>query len=66
MERSEKPQAPGPKVLHGPHRMRLSGIAPRSAAPAVEFVPIVQVDDPQVVSMTVEIPVESIALDIPK
>lgn len=66
MEMSEKPQARRPRVLHGPHRLHMSGVATRPSAPEGNVVPTVPAAEPEIVTSAVEISVELIPLDEPK
>lgn len=66
MEISEKPQALRPRVVHGPHRLRLSGVAIAPFAPMDEIMPTVAGERPEIVSSTVEISVELVPFDEPK
>lgn len=66
MEMSEKVQVRKPRVVHGPHRLRVSGVAPRSSAPVGEEMPTVSAGEPEIVTTPVEISVELIPLDEPK
>ena len=66
MEFSEKPQAHRLQVVHGPHRLRMSGVALRSSVPADEVMLTVAAGDSEIVTTAVEISVELIPLDEPK
>lgn len=65
MEISEKPQAHRPRVVHGPHRLRMSGIVPQSSVPAGELMSTVAVGDFEIVTKAIEISVELISFDEP-
>ena len=66
MEISEKPQAQKPRVVHGPHRLRISGVAPQTLVPRDQVMPTIVIGDSEIVSTAVEIQVELIQLDEPK
>lgn len=66
MEISEKPQAHRLRVVHGPHRLRMSGVVPQWSVPAGEVMPTVAVGDFEIVTKAVEISVELIPLDEPR
>ncbi len=66
MEISEKPKVPTRRVIHGPHRLRMSGVAPLSPVPAEEVIPTVDASNFEIVTTAVEISVELIPLDEPK
>ncbi len=66
MEISVKLQAHKPRVVHGPHRLRVSGVAPQSSAPTAEVIPTVVASDFEIVTTAVEISVQLIPFDQPK
>ncbi|MCI0352938.1 MAG: hypothetical protein L0Z53_26245 [Acidobacteriales bacterium] len=66
MDLSEKSLPRRPRVLHGPHRLRMSGVAARPSLPQGEVAPTVVAGDAETVTETVEISVELIPLDEPK
>jgi len=66
MEISEKPKAPRPRVVDGPHRFRISGVAPLLSTPADDTMLLVGGSDSEFAATVVEIPVEVIPLDEPK
>lgn len=66
MEISEKLQARKPRVLYGPHRLQMTGVAARPSAPTGEVMPTVVAGESEIVTSTVEITVELIPLDEPK
>jgi len=63
MEWTEKLPERKPRVLHGPHRIRLSGIAAGRPASVEETAPTVIAGESEVVSSTVEIKQELVPLD---
>lgn len=66
MEQSEKLLARGPRVLHGPHRLRMSGVVAHPVLPKGDVSPSVAAGESEIASETVEIAVELIPLDEPK
>ena len=58
MNLSEKPQVREHRVQHGPHRLHLSRVAVQPSIPAEELVSSDTVGEPEIVSSTVEIPLE--------
>jgi hypothetical protein len=52
--------------VYGPHRLRMSGVAPQGLVPSSQVIPTVPVGESEIVSMAVEIQVEIIQLGKPK
>lgn len=66
MDISEKLVPSRPRVVHGPHRLRMSGIARQPNPVAGEVMPAVVVGESEIASGVVEVVVETIPLDEPK
>ena len=66
MEMSEKRQALRPQVLHGPHRLRMSGVAVAPSAPVDIVMPTMAGEEPEIVTTAIEIAVELVPFDEPK
>lgn len=62
MEQSEKLLAKRPRVLYGPHRLRMSGVAARPSLPEENVSPTLVAGDFETATETVEISVELIPL----
>ena len=62
MELSEKLQARRPRVQHGPHRLRLSGVVVCPDAPNEYMAPALVVGDSEIVSSVVDIREELVLL----
>lgn len=53
-------------MLHGPHRLRISGVAGQPTLPQGEVAPTIAAGDNEIVADTVEISVEIIPLEAAK
>lgn len=66
MEQSEKLLDRGPKVLHGPHRLLMSGVAGQPTFTEGTVSPTVAAGESEIAAEVVEIPVELVLLEEPK
>ncbi len=66
MEQSEKVLARAPRVLHGPHRLHMSGVVTQPALPTSDVPPTLVAGDYQIASEQVEILVEFVTIEEPK
>jgi hypothetical protein len=66
MEVTEKPQVSRPRVIHGPHRIRVSGAPTRPALPEAQVVPIITTAEFELAGEEFEVPVEFVTLETPK
>lgn len=62
MELSEKPQARKPRIQHGPHRLRQSGVVACPDVPTEYVAPTLVIGDSEIVSSAVDIMEEIVPL----
>lgn len=63
MQSAEKQAPRQTRVLHGPHRLRVSGIAPNIILPEGDVVPTVHASDSEIAGDVIAIAVEFIPVE---
>lgn len=66
MDLSQKPLVSRPRVIHGPHRIRLSGVIRTQPIPREEVLPGSTAAESELVGETVDIPMETFSPEEPK